>query len=365
MLGFIAIIQSVLFGAHWFVYRTWSEFRGGPDPSPNTGLWALLALLSVSFVTATLLAFRYSNFPARSFYTVAAVWAGFLNFFLLAACLCWTVYLGAWLLGMHPSRPSLAAAVFGLAALASVYGLINARLIRAKRIKVEIPNIPPSWRGRVAAVVSDVHLGHVNGHGFMRRIIRRLDRLRPDIVFITGDLFDGTKVNARHLATPWKQLSPAFGTYFVTGNHEEFADPTQYLNALSSAGVRVLTNEAVTIDGVDILGVRYGDSVKPERLRPILQRVRLDRGRPSILLAHAPHQLAVAESEGITLQLSGHTHAGQVFPFTWIVRRVFGRYAYGLNRFGRLAVYTSSGAGTWGPPMRVGARPEIALIEFG
>jgi predicted MPP superfamily phosphohydrolase len=123
-------------------------------------------------------------------------------------------------------------------------------------------------------------------------------------------------------------------------------------------------NETVTVDGLQIVGVHYRDSTNPDRFRSILERASLDRSRSSILLAHAPHGLPIAEKEGITLQLSGHTHGGQLFPFTWFTRRVFGEYAYGLKRFGKLMVYTSSGAGTWGPPMRVGTRPEIALIEF-
>ena len=361
---FVAVIQSILFLAHWFVYETWAGFLGVPDPSGISRVQAALALLSVSFVGASLLAFRYSHLAVRLVYRTAAVWLGVVNFCLWAACCCWVVYPVARLSRLPWGRPLIAVTLFGAAILASVYGIINGSWIRVRRITVKLPHTPQSWRGRVAALVSDTHLGHVRTYGFSRRIVTRLQRLQPDVVFIAGDLYDGTKADLDRLVAPWKELSTPFGAYFVTGNHEEFSDPAKYLQAVKRSGVCVLNNEKLTIDGLQIIGVNYRDSGNPERFRSILQRAALDRDRTSILLAHAPHGLAIAEEEGISLQLSGHTHGGQLFPFTWIASRLYGPYTYGLKRFGNMTVYTSSGAGTWGPPMRVGTQPEIVLIRF-
>jgi predicted MPP superfamily phosphohydrolase len=198
----------------------------------------------------------------------------------------------------------------------------------------------------------------------MRRIVSKLGRLRPDVVFITGDLYDGGKVDLAEVVAPWKEVQTKFGAYFVTGNHEEFSDRTKYLNAVRHSGIQILNNEKLIVDGLQIVGVHYSDSANPGRFRSILERAGLDRNQASVLLSHVPHQLSIAQQAGISLQLSGHTHGGQIFPFTWFTARIFGEYTYGLKRFGDLAVYTSSGAGTWGPPMRVGTQPEIVLIEF-
>jgi len=362
--GFIAAVQIILFLAHWFVYETWMAFGTIPDPPGITWLQASTALLSVSFVAASLLAFRYSNIAVRLLYRIASTWVGILNFLLGAAFFCWIVCLGGRLAGVDLRRPALAAIMFGVAVLIGMYGLINARRLRVTRIKVRLPNLPLRWRGRVAAHVSDVHLGPVNGRGFMRSIVTRLARLQPDVVFVTGDLYDGTEVNASEVAAPWKEISPRFGKYFVTGNHEEFSDPGKYFEALSTCGIRVLNNEKVAADGLQIVGVPYRVSTRRDYLRSVLQGAGIDRSCACVLLSHSPHALDIAESEGVSLQLSGHTHGGQFLPFTWLTRRIFGAYTYGLAAFGRLMVYTSSGAGTWGPPMRVGTRPEIALIEF-
>lgn len=310
------------------------------------------------------MAFRYSHVLVRLFYTIAAVWLGVLSFCFFAASSCWILYAVIRLFGLQLERRPLAGVLFGLAGFASFYGIINAARVRAKRITVKLPNLPEAWRGRLAALVTDTHLGHVRGRGFARCIVSSLRRLEPDVVFISGDLYDGTKADLDRLAAPWAELSAPLGAYFVTGNHEEFSDSAKYVEAIRRAGVQVLGNRSVTIDGLQIIGVHYRESTNAQRFRSVLQQAAVDRDRASILLTHSPNRLPVAENEGISLQLSGHTHGGQFFPFTWITSRIYGEYAYGLRRFGNLMVYTSSGAGTWGPPMRVGTHPEIVLIQF-
>lgn len=361
---FVVTIQLVLFLAHWFVYQTWMTFRGDPDPPGTTALQIGLLLLSVSFVAASLLAFRYYNFFVRLFYKIAATWLGFFNFFFVAALASWSVYVGALIFRLPISRPSMVEVLFGLAFLAGTYGVLNARSIRVRRLTVKLSNLPSAWRGRTAALVSDIHLGHINGARFLRGIVSRVAQLQPDIVFITGDLYDGSKVDPDSIAAPLRELSSKFGAYFVTGNHEEFSDPSKYLDAIERAGVGVLHNEKIVIKGLQIVGVSHADSTTPYRLRSVLEHADVDRNQASILLSHSPHGLPIVEQSGIALQLSGHTHGGQVFPFTWFTRRIFGDYTYGLNRFGELMVYTSTGVGTWGPPMRVGTRSEIVLIQF-
>jgi predicted MPP superfamily phosphohydrolase len=361
---FVGIVQLILFLGHLFVYETWRYFSPSSDPATTTFVRIAFLLLSIIFVAASLLAARYYNAFVRLFYTVASIWLGALNFLFAAAILCWVLYAGLDLSGLHLQRSVLLSALFGGALLVSLYGIVNASWIRVARITVRLPGLPESWRGRVAAMVSDTHLGHVRGYTFISRIVAMLRQLRPDVIFIAGDLYDGTKVEPKHLAAPWMNVSPPLGKFFVTGNHEEFSHPNQYIEALQQCGVRALLNEKVIVDGLPLVGVTYSTLSHAERLQSVLCGAALQPSTASILLAHAPHQLSVVEKMGVSLQLSGHTHRGQVFPFTWITSRIFRQYAYGLNRHGALTVYTSSGAGTWGPPMRVGSRPEIVLLRF-
>jgi predicted MPP superfamily phosphohydrolase len=152
--------------------------------------------------------------------------------------------------------------------------------------------------------------------------------------------------------------------YFVAGNHEQLGDDSKYLHAVAAAGVRVLNNEKVEVDGLQIVGVPYRNAVRDGQFAAVLRAIRLDRDRASILLTHAPDHPQIAEAAGVSLQLSGHTHLGQFIPWSWLARRIYRQFVYGLSRIGKMQVFTSSGAGTWGPPLRLGSNPEIVMLQF-
>jgi predicted MPP superfamily phosphohydrolase len=364
---FVSIVQAILFLAHWFVYFTVAHFWGGFADGWTVKL--VFALLSISFV-ATSLRGWYSYQPlVRFFYSISAIWMGFASFFLLASVACWIIYglSAASGLGWRPA--GIADVAFSVAAAAGLYGVLNAAWPRLVRISVALPNLPPQWRGRTAALVSDLHLGHVRNGRFVRRVVNKLLALQSDIVFVAGDLYDGVAGDFEKLARPWNDLvlSPqaaALGVFYIAGNHEEFYRDAEYLPPLLRAGIQVLNNEKVEVDGLQLIGVHYRDAVNPEKYRSTLRSMKLDRARASVLLLHAPVRLPISEEEGISLQLSGHTHGGQFFPWTLIAQRVWKKFIHGLQRFGALQVYTTYGTGTWGPPLRLGTQPEIVLITF-
>ena len=257
----------------------------------------------------------------------------------------------------------LAEVLFAIAIAAGLYGVFNANWTRITRTTVQLANLPEAWRGRKAALISDVHLGHVRNGGFLRRMVAKILKEEPDAIFIAGDLYDGTAIDANRAAEPLNGLTAPQGVYFVAGNHEQFGDDSKYLSAISAAGVRVLSNEKVEVDGLQIVGVPYRNAAHG-RLASVLQGVCLDRDRASILLTHAPDNPEIAEAAGVSLQLSGHTHLGQFIPWSWMARRIYRQFVYGLSRIGKMQVFTSSGAGTWGPPLRLGSNPEIVMLEF-
>jgi uncharacterized protein len=195
-------------------------------------------------------------------------------------------------------------------------------------------------------------------------MVTKILREAPDVIFIAGDLYDGTAIDAGRAAEPLHKLTAPHGVYFVAGNHEQFGDDSKYLNAIVATGVRVLTNEKVEVEGLQILGVPYRNGTQDGHLASALHGIHLDRDRASILLKHAPDYPEIAEAAGVSLQLSGHTHLGQFIPWSWMARRIYREFVYGLSRIGKMQVFTSSGAGTWGPPLRLGSNPEIVVLEF-
>jgi predicted MPP superfamily phosphohydrolase len=364
LITFIAVIQSFLFLIHLFLYETWTFSPAGGD-TPGA-FWIKLALgfLAVSFVIASLLAYHYTNAPLRAFYRAAAVWMGMLTFLFFAAVFSWIIFGVARLLGQNVNFHRTVELLFGAAALAGLYGVVNASWTRITRTTVRLANLPAAWRGRTAALISDVHLGHVRNGNFLRRMVAKILREEPDAIFIAGDLYDGTAIDARRAAEPLGKLVAPHGVYFVAGNHEQFRDDSKYLDAITAAGVRVLNNEKVEADGLQIAGVSYLSATHGDHFASVLRGIRLDHDRASILLTHAPDHPGVAEAAGVSLQLSGHTHLGQFVPWSWMARRVYRQFVYGLNRIGKMQVFTSSGAGTWGPPLRLGSNPEIVVLEF-
>ena len=361
---FLIVFQSVLMLVHAFLFETSLYFWKPRQAAQIYALEAAFVILSVCFLGASLLAFRFNNFFVRAFYTFSAVWLGVLNYGFFAACACWIVYLISRISHLGLGRWPFAVVFTSATLLTSAYGIINSVSTRIKRVTVKLPNLPESWRGRLAVLSSDLHLGDVRGARFARRVVRKIGTLQPDVVFLAGDFYDGTAADYVSLAQPLSELRAPLGAYFVEGNHEEFSDSAKYLTAISGAGVRVLNNERVMLDGLQLIGIAYRDATHGDHFRKTLRNTGFDRAQPSVLLTHAPDPLARAAEEGITLQLSGHTHRGQFLPWRWAAERMYGPYVYGLQRNQEMQIYTSSGVGTWGPPMRVGTNPEIVLIRF-
>jgi predicted MPP superfamily phosphohydrolase len=364
LVGFIVIFQSVLLLTHFFLYETWIFSTAGSHTSWAPAIKLVLILLSVSFVAASLLAFRYTNAAVRAFYRASAVWVGLLTFLFLAAVSSWIIFAVVQLVGLNVNFHRTVQLLFFIAVVAGVYGVFNANWTRVTRTTVRLANLPTTWRGRRAALISDVHLGHVRNGSFLRRMVTKILREEPDAIFIAGDLYDGTAIDAGQAAQPLNKLAAPHGVYFVAGNHEQFGDDSTYLRAIAAAGVRVLTNEKVEVDGLQIIGVPYRNAIQNGQFASVLQDIGLDRDRASILLTHAPDHPEIAEAAGVSLQLSGHTHLGQFIPWSWMARRIYRQFVYGLSRIGKMQIFTSSGAGTWGPPLRLGSNPEIVMLEF-
>jgi predicted MPP superfamily phosphohydrolase len=361
---FLTLFQSILFLAHFFLFETLRQAFGPFRAQSSLALAVVLAVLSISFLGTSIIAFRFWNLPIRVLYIISAAWLGTFNYLFMAAALWWFVHFAAALASISLSASTLGLALFATALALSLFGVINASVPRLKRISITLKGLPPAWRGRTLVLVSDLHLGHVRAARFARRIVRLINNQHPDLILIAGDLFDGIAIDAHKVALPFRELRAKFGAYFSTGNHETIRNPREFLDAIASVGIRILDKENLDLDGLQLLGVPYLDATHDDHLRSVLAKLEIDRSRASILICHAPDRPAIAEEAGISLQLSGHTHGGQFFPHTWFAYRIYRQFVHGLSRLGDLQIFTSYGAGTWGPPLRVGTYPEIVLIRL-
>lgn len=241
--------------------------------------------------------------------------------------------------------------------------------VAVKRVPVMLARLPSALSGFTLVQLTDIHVGPTIGRAFIETIVARTNALNPDLIAITGDLVDGTVEDLRDSVAPLGQLRARHGVYFVTGNHEYFSGATPWIAELTRLGIRCLRNERVSIgEGVDSFelagvddrsGARFGEPGHGEDLDKALAA--LDPEREVVLLAHQPKSVFAAARLGVGLQISGHTHGGQIWPFSYLVR-LQQPFVAGLHRHEGAQVYVSRGTGYWGPPMRLGAPAEITQL---
>jgi predicted MPP superfamily phosphohydrolase len=278
--------------------------------------------------------------------------------------------------GHDPSRRLLlarGAAIFaGLTAVGITgYGVRTATgPLRVERVQVPLAKLPRRMDGLRIATVSDIHIGPLTGRARIEHIVETINRLDPDLVAVVGDLVDGTVAELGADAAPLRNLSARYGSFFVTGNHEYYSGAEEWIAEVDRLGLRVLQNERreiVTPGGVlDLAGVNdiaaetMPDTVGPDYAAALGDR---DPDRPVVLMAHQPVAVHEAAKYGVDLQLSGHTHGGQLYPFDYVVK-LEQPVVSGLATIDGTQVYVTNGAGFWGPPVRVGAPPEVTLVEL-
>ena len=253
--------------------------------------------------------------------------------------------------------------VVGAAALVTVLGIVLARRPRVVRVTVPIADLPSDLAGFRILQLSDLHIGPTIRRRFVDAVVDRANALRPDLVAVTGDVADGLVPDLREHVAPLGRLKSPHGTFFVTGNHEYYWDVRGWIAELKRLGLEVLTNEhRIVQHGAGRL-LLAGVTDLSAASDPVAAAAGAPPSDVRVLLAHQPRSAFAAQAAGYDLQLSGHTHGGQYFPFNLLVR-LFQPFVAGLHRLESMWLYVSRGTGYWGPPLRLGAPAEITLLEL-
>jgi len=350
-------------------------WRIAPDLPGAIAPWAFVALLLAS---AILIPLAFFGRRARDRATADRFsWAGMLALGAFSTLLVLTllrdaVLLLAWPFGIAGLAAGSASAVLVGAALFMAIGVFNARrTARVREIEVPVQGLPAALHGFTIAQISDIHVGPTIKRAYLQAIVDAVNGLRADEVAVTGDLVDGRVQDLAPHVAPLAQLRSRHGTFFVTGNHEYYSGADEWIAELQRLGVRVLMNEHVVLrhGGASLVMAGVADTSAHHfnpRHRSDPQRA-IDGAPPDagvrVLLAHQPRSASAAAQAGFDLQLSGHTHGGQYWPWNLFVR-LQQPYTAGLHRLRQLWVYTSRGTGYWGPPLRFGAPSEITRLRF-
>ena len=384
---FLGTILLAIFGLHYLLYRNLVLFFAISNANLKLILFLILTLLSLSFVASFFLLFWQKNSLTIGFYIFAGSWLGiFINLLLAVGVIRLTLFLeGNFLNSQH----TFLIGAIGLtgAILFSIYGFWSAFHPVYKTVQVPLSNLPIHWQGKKMVFLSDLHIGYVHRLGFLKRVVEQVNRLQPELIVITGDLFDGMGGETEPYVSLLNQFLAKKGVFFVSGNHEGYVGLTKSKAIIRQTQFTVLHNQVSDVDGIQLVGISYPGVEDASEIRNLDSLTTKQKERPPrILLFHTPTNIDTKPNGEASqhfstywgpdtsmtlnreikadLQLSGHTHAGQLFPFTLLTRLIFKGYHYGLHREGDFSIYITSGVGTWGPPMRTGSRSEIVVLEL-
>ena len=365
---FLLTVIPILASLH--AYIGWRLLPALPIGTLGTALGALILGVSTLLMPLGMLANFLVSSPALA---DRISWAGSLTMGLFSSVLVLTLLRD--LLLLVAGSPSLAtvsaSAVLALAAMLTLVGFVNARRVAGiVRIDIPLAGLPASLAGFTIAQISDIHVGATIKGDYVKAIVERVNRLGADLIAITGDVVDGSVDQLSADTAPLGKLAARHGSYIVTGNHEYYSGAAPWIAEFRRLGLHVLNNQHVVIEHADAQLVVAGVTDFSAHVFDAAQRSDPEAalaGSPpgvlKVLLAHQPRSAPAAEAAGFDLQLSGHTHGGQFWPWNLFVS-LQQPFTAGLHRQGRLWVYTSRGTGYRGPPKRFGAPSEITLLRL-
>ena len=333
--------------------------------------WTARIVVS-SFVTlmalSTLISFvwvhKRDSLLVRLYYTSAAVWMGIILSFCLTTIGLVIVSLALKIFSLEfPTWLFRLILLFGTLFLA-LKSYRNAWKIKIKKYEVSIKHLPSAWIGKRIIHISDIHLGPILREDFFHRVIKKVKELNPDAVFITGDLFDGAESDFSWVSSPLNDLNAPLGLYYSLGNHDFILGADRVIDLLRGENINVLSNRMIEKEGLQIIGLDFTPDRNFDMKREILAHTGYSAVKPSILLFHEPKDTVKSEGVGIDLQLSGHTHGGQLFPFNFLARYFYHNHSHGIYKRHDYTLSVTAGVGTWGPPMRTGSNSEIVIITL-
>ena len=374
---FFGIFFSIYGLLNFYIFfRGWQSI---PQGSTLRSAYAILFwIVAVSFIAGRMLERIWASALSNLLIWMGSFWIAAMLYFFIAVVFLDLLRIGNHFLQFYPSfvtanypqaKYFTSAGTIGLVAVLVLAGHVNALIPRIRTLDLTINKSGEGMQTVNIVAVSDIHLGTIVGRHRFDHIVEQVNSLNPDVVLLPGDIVDEdlAPVINQNLGEALKEFKPRFGVFAVTGNHEYIGGVEEASDYLAGHGVVMLRDQAVKVNGSFFLVGREDRSLNQftGRTRKSLAELMagIDRRYPVILLDHQPFRLEEAVSQNIDLQLSGHTHYGQLWPVNFIIDAMF-EVSWGYRKISDTNIYVSSGAGTWGPPVRIGNHPEIVNIRL-
>jgi len=360
---FISIFLAIYLGMHAYVLL---RITRGLTLSGawRAGLEVLFLLGALTFFLGEILSRRTDSLWIKPLISFGTVWLGII-------AMAFAVFIAADILRLFfpggAFRYQVTVAALSLLGLMTCWSLVNvATLRRVREITLTIPRLPQKLSGFTIVQLSDVHINSLSSAAWIDGIVRQTNALKPDLVVITGDLIDADICRFQGFCGILRGIESKYGVYAVSGNHEYYTGMDKFRAIARQSNIKIIDNTRTTVAGaIDLVGVDDHISAMGSRAENSIRQAMdgADPARPSILLSHRPDTFVAAQKLGFDLQLSGHTHAGQIPPMDLIVLFTF-KYPIGYYTKGNSHLYVTTGTGYWGPPMRVFSISEITRITL-
>jgi hypothetical protein len=372
MIWFFLIFLTIYSVINYYIgLRGWQALEGATYLRPAFMVIFLISSLSYIFSKVV------QRFLPLGFYEaiekIGSLWFAFMLYFFLAVILLDLLRVINWAFNIFPPFNDYALVklftlgiVSAIVLIIIIAGFINTRALKIETLNLQLPARNSSIKELNAVLISDLHLSTINGEGFVKSIVDKIQSLHPDIIFVAGDLVDdkASVLRDKGIGSSLKDLKPPLGIYGITGNHEYINGVDSAVNYMTELNIIPLRDTSVVINNSFVLIGREDRSKGLSKRKSLKELVDgSDHNLPIILMDHTPFHLEEAMENGIDLQLSGHTHSGQMFPINLIVNKIY-EISWGYLRKGNTQYYVSSGVGTWGPPIRTGSRSEIVNLKI-
>lgn len=316
------------------------------------------------FIISMLYSYKHYSIFNSWLNTISSIWLGIISYIFIASLIIFMLIMLNYYFDLKIPIKIISNILIVIALASITYGIINSGNLRIVRWNVTSEKLSKDWSDKKIVIISDLHLGSVRRERFFKKIVDKVEKENPDIVFIVGDLIDGSSFPYEKWLSEINSLSPQLGIQYVEGNHEKYSQEYEIFKSGIPQSLNNLTDKKVIINNTQIIGLDYKTNESGDEINKELESLNYDKNKSSIILMHDPKNVASLSNEGVSLVLSGHTHGGQFFPWTILINRLYKKYTHGVLYTGNTASVTSAGVGTAVIPIRIGTVPEIIVLTI-
>jgi predicted MPP superfamily phosphohydrolase len=360
---FFTSFIGVLFLGSLSIYKAYNLIPILSTTGKTVMLWVLI-IMPILFIVTTFISMKAHFIINDILYTIACVWLPILLYLFLGAIV--LTFLSTFIPATNINFYTYI--IYGFLVISfvlGIYGTINAHNFVINNITIPKENrLSKDWSGKKIVLVSDTHIGIIHKNNFLDKTVKLINTQNADMVLFAGDLVDGPKINQDKYLKPLENLKAPLGVYYTPGNHEIYYGNEKDLYKFTDKYMTGLRDQKITVNNTEIIGLMYDAGETVEGVQNRLYKAGFNKDKSTILVIHEPKNNQTLQAFGVDLTVSGHTHGGQFWPITMAVNKIYKEYTHNLVVRNNTASITTTGIGTWGPPVRIGTKPEIIVITF-